>query len=380
MNRKNLLDAYEHLNFKDRFNKKVSFIHAWLKDEYIRKYTDVNTYPPPIKCPADIYNTWKPFAMEFVTDYEESDITPLLHHIKILSNHNEAVYTYIIEWIAHMVQLPAEKTTMIVLVGKEGNGKGTLMKVIQKMLGSDKYMETTKPERDVFGNFNGQMAQSYFVHLSELNKKQSADSMDVIKGLITDTALVINQKGKDAFTIDSYHRFFVATNHTEGGIKTYQGDRRKLVAKASDEKIGDSDYFIEMNRYIEDVNYMKSLYEYFKRYEGVANFRNKPIPVTEFQQDLYSLNESPILSYIKDLVSETDVDTLEIPTKEFYTGFNTFLHSNKIHYDVTEKLFTLRLKDITQNIGKKHTRKGMSKILDIVKLRKEFNLGCLIEA
>lgn len=382
-----LTDGYEHISYEiidtDEDGRAVtrnkSFLPKWFKDPSIRLYKDIKCIPPPLICPPNIYNTWKPFAMEFVDEYTTVDIQPLLNHIKIISNHDEAVYNYIIEWIAHMIQFPAQKTTMLVIVGEEGNGKGTFLNMIAKMIGSNKYMESTQPERDVWGNFNGQMSQSYFVHLSELNKKQTADAMDIIKGLITDTALTINQKGKDSYPIDSYHRFCVATNHTEGGIKTYKGDRRKLVSKSSSEKIGDAEYFIQINKYIDDVNYIKSLYEYFKNYEGVDNFRNKPIPITEFQQDLYSLNESPIISYVKDLITETEADSLEVPTKEFYTSFNTYLHQNKINYDVTEKLFSIRLKSLTSNIKPKHTRTGNVKVLDIAKLRKEFSIGCLIE-
>lgn len=384
-------DGYEHLCYEKLvYNSNTNsweirldcFLKIWFKDPNIRVYKDIKCIPPPLICPPNIYNTWKPFAMEFIEDYEEVDIEPLLNHIKIISNHDEAVYTYIIEWIAHMIQFPAQKTTMLVIVGQEGNGKGTFMKMIEIMIGKNKYMESTQPERDVWGNFNGQMSQSYFVHLSELNKKQTADAMDIIKGLITDTALTINQKGKDSYPIDSYHRFCVATNHTEGGIKTYEGDRRKLVCKSSNEKIGDSPYWIELNKYINDINAMKSLYEYFKNYEGIDNFRSKPIPITEFQQDLYSLNESPILSYVKDLITETDEaeDMLEIPSKDFYSGFNVYLQSNKINYDVTEKLFSIRLKSLTANITTKHTRTGNKKVLDVVKLRKELNIGCMIEA
>ena len=92
MNRKNLMDSYEHLHFKDKDLKKYSFIQTWLKDENIRRYNDIDTVPPPLVCPNNIYNLWKPFNLENVTDWVDSDITIFLNHIKILCNHEEQTF------------------------------------------------------------------------------------------------------------------------------------------------------------------------------------------------------------------------------------------------------------------------------------------------
>ena len=101
--------------------------------------------------------------------------------MKILCNHEEATYDYFINWIAQMIQYPATKTTMILFQGGEGCGKGRLFSIIEKLVGSNKYFETSCPERDVWGHFNPKMANSFFVHLSELSKKQTQDSENKIK-------------------------------------------------------------------------------------------------------------------------------------------------------------------------------------------------------
>ena len=62
ISRKQLVDAYEHLHFKEE-GKTTSFILTWLKDERIRAYVDMDTYPPPLVCPDNVYNLWIPFAM-----------------------------------------------------------------------------------------------------------------------------------------------------------------------------------------------------------------------------------------------------------------------------------------------------------------------------
>jgi thymidylate kinase len=53
-------------------------------------------------------------------------------------------------------------------VHKEGAGKGTLMQLFAKMLGKSKILETKTPSRDVWGQFNGIMADAFLVNLNEM--------------------------------------------------------------------------------------------------------------------------------------------------------------------------------------------------------------------
>ena len=378
MNRKQLTDAYEHLHFKDKENKKMSFINTWLKDETLRAYVDMDTYPPPLICPPNVYNLWKPFAMELITDWEEKDISILLNHIKILCNHEEETYDYFIKWMAQMVQYPAIKTTLVLFQGAEGCGKGRLFTIIEKLIGSSKYLESCNPERDVWGNFNAPMANSFFVHLSELSKKSTQDSEQRIKALVTDPAIQINLKGKDAINTTSYHRFVVATNDDEP-MNTHAGDRRKLMISSSNELKGNSDYFTELSKCIDDPNYIKSFFEYLKNIPDMDKFGSVPIPMTEYQKLLCELSITPIESFIKDMVTETDEEELVYSTKELFELFKNFLSNSKINYEVNVIKFGVRLTNLKLNgITTKHTKVGNLKHFDIPVLQKHYGIGCLL--
>ena len=185
----------------------------------------MNIYPPSLVCPPDVYNLWNPFAMKLITDWEEKDISIILNHIKIVCYHEEETYDYFIEWLAQMVQYPAVKTTLIILQSAESWGKGRLCSLIEKLIRSSKYFESSKPERGVCGNFNTPLTNAFFVRLSELSKKSTHDCENRIKVLITDPALQITHKGKDTIDTTSFHRFMVATNEEES-MNTHKGDRR----------------------------------------------------------------------------------------------------------------------------------------------------------
>ena len=67
---------------------------------------------------------------------------------------------------------------MLVFVSKQGAGKNLLLNMIRKMLGNKKVFESTNPSRDVWGNFNGQMADAFLVNLSETSAIDLKTHMD----------------------------------------------------------------------------------------------------------------------------------------------------------------------------------------------------------
>ena len=93
-----------------------------------------------------------------------------------------------------------------IFVSDEGIGKGTFLKIIERLLGKEKFLETTSPEDSVWGKFNSLMASVYFVYINEFGKKNQEDADGRIKGLLTDGNLLIEGKGKDPYPIISYHR------------------------------------------------------------------------------------------------------------------------------------------------------------------------------
>jgi len=365
--------------------KKKKFLTAWLSHEYnIKKFEDVKIYPNNSLCPSDIFNLWKPFAMELLTDKYEPNIKGrdiLLNHIKVLCNYDEVVYNYLIAWIAQMIQYPEVKSICPVLISKQGAGKSTFLQLMSKMLGSSKYFETTSPSRDVWGQFNGRMASAFLVNLNELSKKDTIDVEGYIKGLITDSTIFINNKGVNGFEIPSYHRFIITTNKDDGGIRTSDDDRRNVIIRSSDDKIGDKEYFNKMYELLEDINVIRTCYDYFKNIEGMKDFGKISLPVTEYQKNLKELSRSPEESWLIDFTTENDdkeeVENLGVET---YNEFKNWCVNNGLeNYNTTCLKLGVKLTNMNINgISKgKHTNKGYTKIFNIKKLKKHFGIGVL---
>jgi phage/plasmid-associated DNA primase len=320
---------------------------------------------------------WRPFAMESVTKYEERVVErdAILNHIKILCGNDDEVYSYLIKWIAQMIQFPAIKTICPVLISNEGAGKGTLLKLFAKMLGSSKVFETTTPSRDIWGDFNGRMANTFLINLNELSKKETIESEGRIKGLITDATLTINNKNANQYDIQSFHRFIITTNKEEP-INTSKTDRRKLIIRSSDEKCGDKEYFKILHNYIEDMNVIKTMYEFFKNMNEVEHFMSIPIPETEYHEQLKELSANPIESWLLHFVTENqNLETVELTTSRAFELFNDWCLETGIKYDCSSLQFGVRLTRLNlKGISKKKTNSCNKTIFDITILKKHFEM------
>ncbi len=359
-----------------------SFINYWATEyEHIRTKDDVDIYPDPTECPDNIFNLWRPFAMELEKGSytrKPDALSVILNHIKILCNHDIPVYDYFIKWIAQMIQYPAEKTIMPTFISAEGAGKGTMFRLFEKMLGRDKVFETTNPARDVWGDFNGIMTTCYLVNINELSKRDTVEAEGKIKGLITDNSLTINQKGVAQYKIKSYHRF-IATTNKEEPINSTVGDRRNLIIRSSDEKKGDVKYFEYIHGLLEDIDVVRTCYDYFRSIPGMDKFRDIPMPHTEYHDNIKELSRSPIEHWLCDFTREhINEENITLQSTKIYDLFREWCGNNGIKYEIDCVKLNIRLTNMNiQGIFKgPHTRFGKTKIFDINMLRKSLNVGC----
>ena len=387
MSKQHLITTYENMVYKKIQNEKIvecNFINDWLRNNPTQRcFDDVECYPDTSLCPKNIFNTWRPFAMELVKEYTPNmdALNMVRNHIKILCGNDEYTANYMECWIAQMIQFPAVKSNCPTIISNQGAGKGTLLKLISAMIGEDKYFETTTPSRDVWGDFNGRMANTFLVNLDELSRKESMECEGKIKGLITNNPrMTINEKGVKQYPIISYHRFIGTTNHPDP-MKTEKDDRRNWITRASDELIGKVEYFNKINEYINDINVIKTCYEYFKSIPDMINFNKMKMPVSDYHQDMKDANMSPIEMWIKSFVLDNYYETeVEKLGKELFDLFNDWCKKCNIEYKVNLQSFGIRMKRLNiSGIEKgKHTNKGETKIFKIQILRNHFDLNNIV--
>ena len=310
--RTDLFNAYEHESYEKTDpdtgkTKRLKYINEWLSDTTINRKEDTKILPPPLYCPHNTLNLWKP------SDYFGRDIEPTnekydqwavdlwLNHIGIMCDHDKTTIEYVLNWFAHLLQKPAQKSTHLIITGKQGTGKTIALTPIKKIMGGG-YFETSQPERDVWGKFNPLMASSLLVVLSECDKRNAYGSENKIKALITDPEMTINDKGIKPFVIQSFHRFITPTNSFDP-VKLEEEERRNMIIKMSDEKKKDWDYFKKFAETWEDDIACLSLYSYLMR-RDISEWNRWVIPHTEYHQQLVEFNRNPLDEFLEWFISQ----------------------------------------------------------------------------
>ena len=114
-------------------------------------------------------------------DWQE--IREFIHDV--ICNGDITLYRYLVLFLAHMIQRPEEKPgIMIVLLGGQGTGKGTLFQILKAI-----WSRTTLLVSDVnnvIGGFNAAIERNFVLCMDEALFVGDKKAMDRLKSLITE--------------------------------------------------------------------------------------------------------------------------------------------------------------------------------------------------
>jgi hypothetical protein len=367
--------SYKHLKAEDR---KRPFIMDWIIDPTMRVYEKMGMFPDAAKCPRDVYNLWRPFAI----DQFEGEYTPrpdgeqmIIDHIRVLCNYQEEVVNYVLLWMAHMLQFPENKSIVVTFISQQGSGKGTFMKLMAQLLGGKRVFETANPSRDVWGDFNGHMTTSFLVNLNELSRKDTIDSEGKIKALVTDPTVTINFKGINQYQIPSFHRFLITTNN-EQPVKTSDDDRRNLIIRCSDDKRGDTDYFKKLNEYLDDDDVIRTIGATLKTMIVAEKFNQYPIPRTKYQDDLKEASAPTHEVWFRGFVAVHSNDkVVYMYPNEFWGDYKSWCEQNGFSID---GMNSIKLGVRINNLFKPEERDQFIETAQNGKRRKTFHIPALL--
>ena len=211
------------------------------------------------------------------------------------------------------------------------------------MIGDSKILKSTEPDKNVWGHFNGCMSSAYLVILEELTEKKTTEFDGIIKELITGGIIQINQKGEKPYSMKSFHKFISASNTTP--IKTIKGDRRNFIVQASNELIGNQEYFKQLRQYTKDKRIQQIFHERITSDDTLENFKSEIIPLTEYQKTLQNANRSEYDLFLEHYVRQYNTSTIrEVQSNDLYQLFKEWIESNGYDYKVTSTKFVRNIK------------------------------------
>jgi hypothetical protein len=377
---KNFKDSYKHIQCGYKDGKPVAFVDVWMNcNDKIKRYDYMDIYPKASLCPSNVYNIWQPFVMEKFTEpyvKKDKELKFILNHIKILCDNDDVVTDFVIKWIAQMIQFPEVKSYVLTFISNEGAGKGRLMELFSRMMGEKKIHESSTPSRDIWGSFNGLMSAYFLINLNELSKSETKGNEGQMKAMITDGTITINPKGVAQYKTKSYHRFIITTNK-EDPVVTKKDDRRNIIIRSSDEKIGDKDYWKEISKYLEDDDVIRTCYDYFKSIEDMDKFRELPLPITDYQNNLKEGNRDVLDLWMEQFtfMNRSFVTTEQTPI-EIYNDFCNWRDVNSPKYEINKQKLMVRINLMFRNYvtAGRHTDSGNNKIFDIEKLKIKYDI------
>lgn len=358
----------------------------WLEDERsVRSEYGVTFYPKTVQFYKGRLNAY--YGLGVVpTDYDINVIQPYLDHVRnVICAENDTYYQYVINWCAHMLQVPEEKPeTAIVLKAAPGTGKGTFVKPLGKIIGSH-FLHATDAKH-ILGKFNKSMENKILVFGDEFFSG-SKEASDKLKGKITEDTQTIERKGIDVIETPDFARVILASNH-ENIVRIEVDDRRYLFLEVSDSVKQNHDYFGQLAPLVKSNNFAAMLADYLLKID-ITNFNPRAVPKTEALAKQKLDNLEPLDKWILHCLrvgSFTSKASLEarVVTHEINKLAKEWLDSEKlsVYGDLPRKLGTA----LTGLAKRKRIRQGNERIYhyefnNLDEMRGYFNrkIGCEIE-
>ena len=243
--KKDIVDEYAKYTFKVKTNEKtdtykeINPVVVWIKNINRRDIIGLKFDPAMVK-DSNYYNLYKGFEFDLTDDNDYSDIQAYLFHIKdVWANGDEETYEYLLNWFAHIFQKPYKRTDVAIVIPSEteGNGKNIVMNVIRKIMGRMYY--STADINSIVGNFNPQAEGRLLINLNECTWAGRKSQTGILKALVTEDTMNINQKNIKTYIIDNYTNVIIFSND-DNPIEIGKNNRRYYVLDIKEQKLDPS--------------------------------------------------------------------------------------------------------------------------------------------
>ena len=350
----------------ETFTEQMPFVDKWLKDPEKLYHTHIDLVPPPMKAPDGVYNIWKGF------DIERSKVAPkdpsrVFELIKVLCNHDENAYSYVVDWIAQMFQSPAVKTgTAICFKSKQGAGKGSLYKILENMMGS-LCSETADPLQTIFGTHGNLHIGKIFVAVDETGSGDTCKVLGKLKNIITSDRSVYNEKGLKQVVVSNFTRFMFTTNNSIPISVDGKDDRRYCIIECSSELCKISEFWNSFyDEVVNDEGVLRGFYDAIMM-RDISGRNWMKLPETELRQEVIDVSTHPIVFWFDHWVRSHPVDQRWTPT-QLFDSYRSYCAEHGINSCRNVKSFGISFRDHIAfdecGIEKTRTMHGMAYEID----------------
>ena len=230
----------------------------WLSHEQRRQVHRIVFRPDVDADEVDgCYNLWRGFAVtETLGDWSR-----LRAHIEeVLANGDQVCADFILKWTAFKLQHPDRMPEVaMTFLGAPGSGKGTYGRAMTRLFGQHGVQVNSAAQ--LAGRFNGHLRDVGLLFADEAIMPNETGAYGILKGMITEPTLQIEDKGVKIKTGFANHLGIIMAVDRKRALKLDQGDRRFASFEVSDRYVGNAAYFDALNDEMKNGGLAAMLYD-----------------------------------------------------------------------------------------------------------------------
>ena len=301
-------DSHRHLfDLEPGRPGKVLWTQRWLEDEEATKLKSYCFRPEQPRITHDGYlNDWRPSpAMQLAVRGNPDGPATIMFAklVRKLCREREDIAQMLEHWMARGLFKQTERVRYAVFLVShtKGLGKGILCNILSELYGRHLSVNVNGLG-GVVGRFQASLKGRMLVSVAETvdrgdNNRFSA--CEALKPLITEDFVTIEQKYRDAISVENYMRFVFSSNHLDG-LPIDQNERRFLVINAASTKPFSSDFYSDLASLARTDEGLADIAAYL--HERVGD----PLPARAPQGDLMDAIEDLTPEWINELHERLD--------------------------------------------------------------------------
>jgi len=331
----------------ERPKEKTGISKLWLKSPHRRQYQGI-VFSPEKDVPG-FYNLWRGFGVE----PKSGDWSLMNQHIfEVVANGDQAVYDYIICWMADLVQNPGGQRpgVSIVLRGEQGTGKGFFVTNLGQIVGNH-FLHITN-QRQLTGRFNQHLKDALLVFVDEGIWAGNREAEGILKAMITEDVLMVEPKGKDIFSVKNHVRLIFASNN-QWVVPAGMGDRRFLVLDVSNAHTRDREWFKSVWKQMNDGGREAMLYDLLKVDLTKVDLRDFPHTDARLEQIINTMTtlEKFWLDCLQNgRFNESKQWDMPIVTNDLYGTYTEFAGTIGDRYPLDATMFGKNLRKLCPDV------------------------------
>jgi len=288
-----------------------------------------------LKGSTEYWNTYVPPEWTHPKKPKPELLQVFLDHCHYLFDDEELGFEWMMNWLAQMIQDPANRGTVTPLHVSTytGTGRGWYAELIRELVGVLNSKDTTISRMSGDGNFRGYLENSVFCSIGETREENNRFGVsEQLKRQLSDPYLVLNVKYKGDELSFIMTRFFFMTNHIDGMV--IDSNERRIAVFANHKPPKDSAYYGRLYSMSLNEEFKHNVWSYLMNYTVDKSMLVNQ-PQTRTRDQMINATFSPLAkayTTLKGLVDNYDPLTLESFIERFHA-----IHSPDSFFTTNEK-------------------------------------------